>query len=469
MIHSTYIGNFFIVITESALSAQFPRFGGGPAPFGGLGSLREAAAAAGNPLNFPGLGGSAADPFGLSRPGFPTPSTSLASGWQSRLPTLDNSKIEAKPKIASMPTSATASAASHHSSAVIPRDHKDHKIRRPSIESPNRSSSTTNGPPSGGGGAGSSSNSSNLIKTNGDSRASPLRPASSSTTSSSSPLINKNNVIDHHNKKDDHNEITVVGEKLNHVPNGGPHHPHHSMVDHRPGSSSHNIPGKYTPGIIPGSSLAASSVKHSLSDNTCSSKNLAASLARPPITASSSLNPFGLAALYSGAAGGLGGHPPVPPPTPGPIPSLGLPDPYRDPYRSLGLGNPYLPGSRESMLRLNQLMMTDAERIRMGLTAAAGYPPPPHHAHTPGLYGPPTASPSSLLGAAKPPTGLPGGPPLGYPPGFPPGFGAAVSAASLVGLPPSLNGHAPHAPPSAHPPPPGGAPGSSSSHHHPLR
>jgi len=105
----------------------------------------------------------------------------------------------------------------------------------------------------------------------------------------------------------------------------------------------------------------------------------------------------------------------------------------------------------------------------MGLTAAAGYPPPPHHAHTPGLYGPPTASPSSLLGAAKPPTGLPGGPPLGYPPGFPPGFGAAVSAASLVGLPPSLNGHAPHAPPSAHPPPPGGAPGSSSSHHHPLR
>merc|ERR1719411_1497475 len=76
-------------------------------------------------------------------------------------------------------------------------------------------------------------------------------------------------------------------------------------------------------------------------------------------------------------------------------------------------------------------MMTDAERIRMGLTAAAGYPPPPHHAHTPGLYGPPTASPSSLLGAAKPPTGLPGGPPLGYPPGFPPGFGAAVSAASI--------------------------------------
>ena len=88
MIHSTYIGDFFIIITESALSAQFPRFGGGPAPFGGLGHLREAAAAAGNPLNFPGLAGSAADPFGLSRPGFP--STSLASGWQSRLPTLDN-------------------------------------------------------------------------------------------------------------------------------------------------------------------------------------------------------------------------------------------------------------------------------------------------------------------------------------------------------------------------------------------
>ena len=444
MIHSTYIGDFFIIITESALSAQFPRFGGGPAPFGGLGSLREAAAAAGNPLNFPGLGGSAADPFGLSRPGFPTPSTSLASGWQSRLPTLDN-KIEVKPKMASMPT-ATAAAAAHHSSAVIPRDHKDHKIRRPSIESPNRS---TNGPSVGGG------SSSNLIKTNGDSRASPLRPASSSTTSSS-PLV-KNNVIDH-NKKEDH-EITVVGEKLNHVPNGGPHH---HMVDHRPGSSSH-IPGKYNPGIIPpGSSLAASSVKHSLSDNS-SNKNLAASLARPPITTSSSLNPFGLAALYSGA-GGLGG-PPVPPPTPGPIPSLGgFPDPYRDPYRSLGLGNPYLPGSRESMLRLNQLMMTDAERIRMGLTAAAGYPPPPHHT-PPGLF-PPTASPSSILGA-KPPAGLPAGPPLGYPPGFPPGFGA-VSAASLVGLPPSLNGHAP---PPVHPPPPppGGGAGSSSSHHHPLR
>ena len=241
------------------------------------------------------------------------------------------------------------------------------------------------------------------------------------------------------------------------------------MVDHRPGSSSH-IPGKYNPGIIPGSSLAASSVKHSLSDNS-SNKNLAASLARPPIThASSSLNPFGLAALYSGAGGHLGGHHPGAPGTPGPIPSLGMPDPYRDPYRSLGLGNPYLPGSRESMLRLNQLMMTDAERIRMGLTAAAGYPPPPHHAHTPGLYGPPTASPSSILGA-KPPTGIPAGPhTLGYPPGFPPGFGA-VSAASLVGLPPSLNGHA-HAPPppQAHPPgPPGGAPGSSSSHHHPLR
>ena len=92
-----YINIF--VVTESALS--FPRFGNTATPFGGLGSLREAA----NPLNYPGLVSSVAgDPFGLSRPGFPpifsSPSTSLASpGWPSHHRPNPTANIDTKPKL----------------------------------------------------------------------------------------------------------------------------------------------------------------------------------------------------------------------------------------------------------------------------------------------------------------------------------------------------------------------------------
>ena len=386
---------------------SFPRFGGSASPFGGLGSLRDSA----NPLASPyaglatSLGGvSSADPLGLARPGFPPlfpgVNSSLASpGWPSPQRPLDT-----KPKIPGLPPS-------HHSSSSIPSKDK----LRPSLESPNR-----NGP-------------TNLTKTNGDAASatsSPLRPASTS----SSPLVKNNDY-----KKEDTNEITVVGEKLNHVPNGSLTDPHRPSSSHS-GHSVHSV-GKFPPGPL------SSSVKP-----PSDSKTLAASLARPPVT-SSSLNPFGLASLYSGVPGlGAPPHPPATPAPPG-LPGLpGLPDPYRDPYRSLSM-NPYYGAgaSREQLLRLNQLM-TDTDRMRMGLTAAAGYPTPT----PPGLYPPP----SSLLAGAKPPA-LPGPHPLagGYLPPPPPGFGA-VSAPSL-GLPP-LNGHG-HAP--------GGLPGAggSSTHHHPLR
>lgn len=395
---------------QSALS--FPRFGGSASPFGGLGSLSDSS----SPLSgYAGLASSlnavssSHDPFGLARPGFPplfsSPSSSLTSpGW----PSPHQRPLETKPKLPVPP--------SHHQLGLNTSKDK----LRPPLESPSRNGGPTN-----------------LTKTNGDSNSatsSPLRPASTS----SSPLVKNNDY-----KKDDSNEITVVGEKLNHVPNGG-------LTDPNRPSSSHSVhsvhSGKYRDlGPAAGGPLGAltSSVKP-----PSDSKTLAASLARPPVTSSSLNHPFGLASLYSG----LGG--PAPPPaTPAPPPPglPGLPNPYSDPYRSLGLNPYYAAGaSRESLLRLNQLMMTDTERMRMGLTAAAGYPPPT----PPGLY-PPN---SALLGGAKPPT-LPGHhPSLGYPPPPPvmPGFGA-VSAPSL-GLPP-LNGHAPGLP---------GA-GSSSSHHHPLR
>ena len=215
-------------------------------------------------------------------------------------------------------------------------------------------------------------------------------------------------------KKED-GEVTVVGEKVNNhvVPNG------RSSVDRPPSSHSatpsgghFKTSGHHTPKVLP--------------DHN---KHLAASLSRPPIT-SASIFGAGLPGLY----------PPPPTPGVGPPHHYGL-DPFRDPFRAAL--NPYLQ-SRESLLRLNQLMMTEQERIRMGLTH---FPPPPT---TPILPPPPSpaATPSSLLAAAaaKPPS-LPA-PPLGYPPGYPPGFGATslpgLAPPPLPSVTPSLNGHAHH-------------------------
>lgn len=216
-------------------------------------------------------------------------------------------------------------------------------------------------------------------------------------------------------------EVSIVGEKVNnHVPNG------RTSTDNRP-------PSRHS-----SSKLARMQEQN---------KTLAASLARPPLSspalgppsAASAANPFGLPGLYPHLGHpGLQHH------------LFGL-----DPYRAAAAAslNPYLQ-SRESLLRFNQLMMTEQERIRMGLN----YPTAPP---TPGLFPPPGAAGAM----AKPPAP----PSLGYPPGFPPGYGASAAAAASLGLGPlppgaGLNGHAPNVSNAG-----GGSTYHASEHHHPLR
>jgi len=222
------------------------------------------------------------------------------------------------------------------------------------------------------------------------------------------------------------------------VPNGNGSRPpssHNSMgVGLPPGSKP---PGGImkNPHVQPTSSTYSDIVAKSLSG-----------MVRPPMSSSAMPNPFGLPpgsglppGLYPPPHGAAalgthhGGHPGANP--------FAL-DPFRDPYRA-ALSNPYLQ-SRESLIRLNQLMMTEQERIRMGL---ASYPPggvaTPHSqaAAAAALFAPPhssAATPSSMLG--KPPT-IPA-PPLGYPPGYPPGLGLPLPSPGQA-TPTGLNGHNP--------------------------
>lgn len=387
--------SYLFSFAEASLSA-FPRFGASAVPFGGLGSLRDSQGGPPNPLSYPGLVSSAAsDFFGLPRPpSFPSlytsaaPPTTMASpgsmGWP--LTSSDHKKI--KPPSQTPPT---------------PKD----RASRPK-ESP---SPRNNGVVRSNGGVEASRSPSSM-----------MRPPSTSSSPSivRSEQLPSTSSLDLSFKKEE--EVSIVGEKVNHVPNG------RTSVDNRPPS------------------------RHS-SNKVRENKTLAASLARPPLSspalgppsAASAANPFGLPGLYPHLGHpGLQHH------------LFGL-----DPYRAAAAAslNPYLQ-SRESLLRFNQLMMTEQERIRMGLN----YPTAPP---TPGLFPPPGASgatPGSLM--AKPPAP----PSLGYPPGFPPGYGASAAAAAAASLglghlPPGagLNGHAPNVSNA------GSTYHASEHHHHPLR
>ena len=373
---------------ESAMS-PFPRFGTSSTPFGGLGSLRDSALAAAatgaaTPAPHP------PPPNPLSYPGLTSlPSVSAAAAAAT------SSLYGGLPRPPGFPFTAPSSS-SWLNKAEKPKPSPHHPASpattpklKPALESP-KNSTTKNGDPR-------------------------------RTPTSHSPYLDL--------KKEDNSEVTVVGEKVNNhvVPNG------RSSVDSRPPSSHSSTPNQYktsghhTPKMMP---------PQTVPDH----KHLAASLSRPPIT-SSSIFGAGLPGLYpphpaaaaaaAGVAAAAAAHNP-----------FGL-DPFRDPYRAAL--NPYLQ-SRESLLRLNQLMMTEQERIRMGLTH---FPPPPPPPATPILPPPPSpaATPSSLLAAAaagaKPPS-LPA-PPLGYPPGYPPGFGATslpgLAPPPLPSVTPALNGH----------------------------
>ena len=374
--------------TESAMSPFGPRFGASNTPFGGLGSLRDSAlAAAASGAVTPGPltpGPHPPPPNPLSYPGL----TSLPSVSAAAAAAVTSSLYGGLPRPPGFPFAAPNSSSwlgktEKPKPPVHPPPPTTPKLK-PALESP-KNSSTKNGDPR-------------------------------RTPTSHSPFLDL--------KKEDHSEVTVVGEKVNNhnVPNG------RSSVDSRPPSSHSSTPNQYktsghhTPKMMP---------PHQQLDH----KHLAASLSRPPITSASIFGAAGLPGLYpphpaaahaAGVAAAAAHNP------------FGL-DPFRDPYRAAL--NPYLQ-SRESLLRLNQLMMTEQERIRMGLTH---FPPP----QTPILppHPSPAATPSSLLAAAaagaKPPS-LPA-PPLGYPPGYPPGFGATslpgLAPPPLPSVTPALNGH----------------------------
>ncbi len=386
---------------ESALS-PFPRFGaagaGGPpgAPFGGLGSLRDSALNIPITSHYNPLGSVAttvSDFLGLHRPGYPpttslfsSPTTSLGSSWSST-----NSLKDLKvPKVP----------APNQQGGVAPPLNSKDKLHKSPLESPGRS-----------GNNGVSKLNGSLDHGRGHHG---MRPSSSS---GHSPLVNSSPSLDLSLKKEDHNaEITVVGEKI--VPNG-----RSSVNPDRPHSSS---------------SRSATPSKH-LKQHQSDTKMMRPPLGPPPghhsmASMAAAMHPFGLAGLYPGPAHGM--------PPPGSHHSPFGIDPFRDPYRAAAaaaaanLGsNPYLQ-SRESLLRLNQLMMTEQERIRMGLSFPGAPPPPPHTPiSTPSLFPPPGATPTSSL-LAKPPTLA--APPLGYPPGYHPGLGLPPLPSSAA--PPSLNG-----------------------------
>ena len=472
--------------------SPFPRFGtaGGP-PFGGLGSLRDQALMAGahNPGVYPpttmsvyptagGLIVSSApsDLYGLGRPGFPSlfssPPTSLGtSTWAPRgqglpqgLPDPNKKPLGSLPPPGSLPPGSLPPGSMQPGSmppGSLPPLPGGPLAPPSSIPKIKQQATTPLASPGRNGSVGG-------LRTNGtgdphghrprDHSRSPMRPPSSAS-SMGSPLISS-----HHNvsnpsldlslKKDQDNnrslqggsqsdhEIQVVGEKVvnNHqhsVPNGNGSRPpssHNSMgVGLPPGSKSGGI--MKNPHVQPTSSTYSDIVAKSLS------------MVRPPMSSSAMSNPFGLPpgsglppGLYPqphGAAA-LGAHHPGGHPGANPF-AL---DPFRDPYRA-ALSNPYLQ-SRESLIRLNQLMMTEQERIRMGL---ASYPPggvaTPHSqaAAAAALFAPPhssAATPSSMQG--KPPT-IPA-PPLGYPPGYHPGLGLPLPSPGQA-TPTGLNGHNP--------------------------
>ena len=420
-----------------------------------------------NPLSYPPTGSlvssaSPSDLFGLPRPGFPslfssptTPASlgAAAAAWGA------GSK-DKKPPLPHLPPGGHGPLAPPSS---IP---KVKQQAHPPLESPGRNGSSVGVFKTNGTGGDSSHqghpHSSHRLARDSHSRSPSMRPPSSASSSIGSPIIGSSSGSSHHNtvnnpsldlsqhlssshvkneaannaaadKISRDSEITVVGEKVvnNHhsVPNGNP--------NSRPPSSHNSMVGaglppvkslKGPPGLPPSSTY---------SDTVAKTLNMV----RPPMSSSAMPNPFGLphglyppppsasaAAAAAAALGHPGAHPGANP--------FAL-DPFRDPYRA-ALTNPYLQ-SRESLLRLNQLMMTEQERIRMGLQ---GYPPVPPvppatpHSAASSLFPPPSAAtPSSLLG--KPPT-IPA-PPLGYPPGYPPGLGLPLPSPGAT--PPTLNGH----------------------------
>jgi hypothetical protein len=433
----------FICVAESALS-PFPRFGSPGVPFGGLGSLRDSA----NALGYGGLVmSSAGEIFGLPRPGFPplftqasmrSPS-SLQGSWPLKSEAALLSKKEKQRRetdikytplppptgAALTPTGALPSlgqvpflARNGSLTPKVNNGNGDAARRMDASRSPLRSSLSSTSP--------CSQRTSVSPVVRGDLR---MMPGAAHFTPPSTSEPNDLSL-----KKED--EVTVVSEKLNNV-----HHQIHHHVPNANGRSSvsldrpssrHNTPNSRSGSVKPVVSAAASS--------------LAASLARPPISSvGTSINPYGLPShLTDPRTSGLAGLYPGMSPHAGLSSLFGM-DPFRaaaaaaaaaDPYRNAL--NPYMQ-NRESLLRLNQMMMTEQERIRMGISS---YPP--------GMFPPPPlgGGMAGMLGG-KPPI-LPGAPHLGMYPGaacFPPGFGA-VSAASMAGLPPGSLG-APGNPPAA--------------------